>query len=784
MRTAFQPHLRRALGCLIVGVLASCVFAQQPLEVIPVPTAPGVPQPVGVRPNQLPEAPIRVMPSPPTSGSATTSDAKTADHATTSANQAPIIHALTFPAPALHLLDVQSAFPTDGQASIELMMAKWTPGFYRLDDYARDVQNFIAYTLTGDRLKVEKPASNRWRIETKGEPVVMVSYRLACDTERPSVVRNVVTENYAVVCGGPTFTTLVDQLDRPHEVQLSLPTQWARSATGLPPSPDSYVHHYRARNFDQLIDSPIAVGKLSINEFRVAGARHFLVDIAAPADLVNWNGRRKADELQKMVQETYNFWGFVPFTEYYFLNKLGSSRGGGLEHMNSTLFHTAAPRAAEQPSTRLTWLQFVAHEYFHAYNVKRLRPAELVPIDYENARNTSGLWVAEGLTNYFNTLIVARSGLCSPLEYLAELSEHIHKLQTTPGRLKQSLAAASLDAWLGEGFGGNGPAETTISYYTKGPVVGFILDAKIRRATNSRKSLDDVMRLAYERYSGPVGYSEQQFLDTCSEVAAMDLNPFFTKALFSTEELDYAEALDWFGLRFRAPAEGGEPTWQLEVLPNASEEQQRRMVSYLSSSKAPSLIAASAPPAVLQAPRASTPTQPPANRTQPTPTTPPPANQPPATPPQTTPPPATQTAPPQPAAANRSPQLVEGLGGVFIYSNDADRLAEWYQKQLGFEGQKMAGDGAFVFAFRYRRSDDPNATTETVWAILPTMDPRTANPPQYSLNYRVPNMARMLAHLRENGVEIEKTEEHAYGKFAWVRDPDGNRVELFEKAGP
>jgi catechol 2,3-dioxygenase-like lactoylglutathione lyase family enzyme len=138
----------------------------------------------------------------------------------------------------------------------------------------------------------------------------------------------------------------------------------------------------------------------------------------------------------------------------------------------------------------------------------------------------------------------------------------------------------------------------------------------------------------------------------------------------------------------------------------------------------------------------------------------------------------------QPAATgNGATQLVDGIGGVFIYSNDASRLAEWYRKQLGFDVQKMEGDGAFVVAFRHRRQDDPNAMTETVWAILPTAEPRTANPQQYSINYRVPNMERILAHLRANGIEPEKTENHDYGRFAWIRDPDGNRVELFEKAG-
>jgi catechol 2,3-dioxygenase-like lactoylglutathione lyase family enzyme len=382
----------------------------------------------------------------------------------------------------------------------------------------------------------------------------------------------------------------------------------------------------------------------------------------------------------------------------------------------------------------------------------------LGPFDYENARRTSGLWVAEGLTNYFNSLLVVRSGLCSTQEYLAALSAHIGQLQRAPGRLQQSLAASSLDTWTGSGFG-RGASATSISYYTKGPVVGLLLDAKIRRATNGQRSLDDVMRLAYSRYAGEVGYTEQQFLDTCSEVAGVDLNEFFDKALFSTEELDYSEALDWFGLRFRPSEDESEdeaqPSWRLEMLPDATDEQRLRMVAYLAPSRAPINVAAVAAAAAASAGDAA---------------------------------PAGGAAPADdvmPAGAQGLPApLVDGIGGVFIYSNDAPRLAAWYEQQLGFRGTKIEEDGAFIFAFKHRPLDSPDTVTETVWAILPAVEPRASDPPQYSINYRVGSMERVLDHLRAGGVTIENAVDYPYGRFAWIRDPDGNRVELFEKPKP
>ena len=587
MRTALTPHVRRVLTLSLIAIFSAVAAAQQPAAV-PATNAPASQPPAanGKAPASMPAAPATARPAQVTEKPA-------APLAPLILVKAPIIHSLTIPDPASHVLMVQSAIPTDSRDSVELMMSVWTPGFYRVDNYAAKVLDFSAHLPTGEPLTFEKTADNRWKIATQGEPMIVVAYHLVCD--RGSVSQSIVNQEYAVICGGPTYLTLVDQLDRPHEVRLSLPSQWSKSASGLAPAPDSFAHHYGAKDFDTLMDSPIAAGNLSIHTFVVNGSRHHLVDIGTAADLVNWDGAKKIADLQKMVQETHNFWGFLPFNDYYFLNKI-TRGGGGLEHLNSTLIHTTPPRRpTEQRAATTRWLNFVAHEYFHTFNVKRLRPIELGPFDYEHARRTSGLWVAEGLTNYFNSLIVARAGLCTPQEYLTTLSGHIRTIQNSPGRLVQSLAASSLETWTGDGFGGNRGRDASISYYEKGPIVGFLLDAKIRRARNDRQSIDDVMRLAYSRYAGPVGYTEQQFLDTAQEVARVDLKEFFDKNLFSTEETDYTDALDWFGVRF-VPSEDERPTWRLEVNPEATEEQKAHFASYLAPSKAPVAVAAEAQP--------------------------------------------------------------------------------------------------------------------------------------------------------------------------------------------
>jgi predicted metalloprotease with PDZ domain len=211
----------------------------------------------------------------------------------------------------------------------------------------------------------------------------------------------------------------------------------------------------------------------------------------------------------------------------------------------------------------LAWLSTTSHEFFHLWNVKRLRPVELGPFDYEREVHTRSLWIAEGLTDYYADILLARSGLISRDEYAGQLSAAIKTLQTTPGRLVQTAEAASFDAWIKEYRPDENTTNVSISYYTKGAVLGFVLDAEIRRRTSGRKSLDDVMRLAFERYSGARGYTPQQFREIASQVAGNDLGPWFTSALETTGEVDYSGALDWFGLRFHpaATAPGDVPAW-------------------------------------------------------------------------------------------------------------------------------------------------------------------------------------------------------------------------------
>jgi predicted metalloprotease with PDZ domain len=252
-----------------------------------------------------------------------------------------------------------------------------------------------------------------------------------------------------------------------------------------------------------------------------------------------------------MVREDAKLWGGLPYDQYLFLNMLTGAGGGGMEHCNSTALMSSRWNTSTR-NNYLRWLNLASHEFFHAWNVKRLRPAELTPGEYESEPYTTSLGIAEGFTSYYAPLILRRAGLSTEDELLASLSHTIRELQTTPGRLVQSLSMASFDTWIKFYRPDENSANTAISYYTKGEVAGFLLDARVRAATAGVKSLDDVMRLALARNSVAQGYTPASFRAAASEVAGTDLNAWFARTFDSTAELDYHEALDWFGLRFAA----------------------------------------------------------------------------------------------------------------------------------------------------------------------------------------------------------------------------------------
>ena len=495
------------------------------------------------------------------------------------AAQPPVSYTVRIPEPASHQIVVRATVPSAGRTTLDLMMPTWSPGYYRVEDYAAHVHDLKARTPDGRDLAVEKTRSNHWRVETGGARAIELVYGVFCNDT--TVTTNYVGADYAVLNGAPTFITLADNVRRPHDVFIETPAAWAHVMTGLDEMRDRRLRHFRAADYEELVDSPIVAGNLGVLRFDVDGKPHFLV---SAGDTSGWDGESATKDLQRFVEENRRFWGFLPYRKYLFL-MLFRPGGGGLEHRNSNLSTVVAargaPAGATSASANARWRSFglLAHEYFHLFNVKRLRPVELGPFNFEQAPTTSNLWIAEGVTSYYSGLLATRAGLQTIDEQLAALSTLIGGLQTSPGRLLQSVAQSSLDVWRNSNSGVN-PNANTVSYYNKGQVVGLLLDAKIRRLTNGRRSLDDVMRLAYRRFGGSRGYTADEFRDVCERVAGADLRQWFASTVTSTEELDYSDLLEWYGLHF-TNSSGAAGAWTLATQPEQTPAQRQHVSDWL-----------------------------------------------------------------------------------------------------------------------------------------------------------------------------------------------------------
>lgn len=454
----------------------------------------------------------------------------------------PVRYTLRFPSPHSHYVEVEASYPTGRQPAIEIYMAVWTPGSYLVREYERHVEAVTA-SADGKPVAVEKSRKNRWRIATGGAPAVTVRYRVY--SHEMTVRNNWVEAGFAMLNGAPTFLTLVERAARPHEVRLELPAAWKGSATALMPIAGA-PHAYRAEDFDTLVDSPIVAGNPVTRTFTVDGKTHVLVLEGDPS---LFDADRAAADVQKIVEAGRKAMGPLLYPHYYFINMVVDT-GGGLEHKNS--FLTMSGRYTTRTHrSYMNWLSLVAHEYFHNWNVKRLRPVELGPFDYETENYVKTRWVAEGFTDYYADVLVRRAGLSGLEEYFNSLSDQIEAVQARPGRLVTSVDMASYDTWIKQYRPDENTPNTTIDYYPKGAVIAFLLDARIREASGGTKTLDDAMQAALQRYGGAKGYTPQQFYQVMSEVSGADLRSFFASAVESTTELDYTGALDYYGLRFR-----------------------------------------------------------------------------------------------------------------------------------------------------------------------------------------------------------------------------------------
>ena len=461
-------------------------------------------------------------------------------------DSAGLTYRLSFDDRAQHMVDVAVSLPASDARTRDLWMATWTPGSYLVREYARHVEGLTATDTAGAPLAVTRTDKNAWSIESPGGPIT-VRYRVYA--KEPSVRTNFVDADLAVLNGAALFITERGAEATPHRVQVALPPGWGGAHTGLDPTPGAGPTDFTAEDLDELLDSPLVLGDATVRRLDIPGAAPH--DLVLAGALGPWDVDRSTADVAAIVREQRALWGDEPYDHYTFLNVVNETRGG-LEHLDSTLMMTDRLATATREAY-VGWLGLVSHEFFHTWNVKRLRPAPLGPFDYEHEVRTPSLWVAEGLTSYYDDLTLVRAGLITEKEYLGRISDQLAGVQETPGRQVQTLEQASADAWIKHYRRDENTVNTAISYYAKGMLVGWLLDARIRCGAGGGGSLDDVMRLAYGRYGGERGYTPEAFEAVITEVAGAPVQADLDRWLRTTEELDYTPALACYGLAFEDP---------------------------------------------------------------------------------------------------------------------------------------------------------------------------------------------------------------------------------------
>lgn len=455
-----------------------------------------------------------------------------------------IQYRLSFRQADTHRVDIELSVPSNGKAEIELMMPVWTPGSYLVREYARQVEQVSAVNgATNKVLEINKKDKNHWLVVCDGANEVLVRYTLYC--REMSVRTNWVERDFAFLTGAATFLTRSDMLDHPHIVRIDALPNWPNIATSLQATNPRDPWTRTAKNFDQLVDSPILLGTINIQTFDVGGAKHHLATLGGESF---WDTVAAAKDVAKIVEVEQAFWKEIPYQEYWFLN-LATESGGGLEHDDSCVLMTG--RWTQRQKSKYTdWLSLVSHEFFHTWNVRRLRPKVLKQYDYNNEQYFQELWVAEGVTSYYDDLFVARTGLCKPKDYLERISKNIATVQNAPGRLAQSLIDSSFDSWIKYYRPDENANNSRVSYYLKGALVGMLLDVEIRSRTDDANSLDDVMRSLWQTHR-ETGYTNEDVRNAVLSVSGHSHEEWLNRLLQSTEELNYAPLLEWYGLEWK-----------------------------------------------------------------------------------------------------------------------------------------------------------------------------------------------------------------------------------------
>ncbi len=452
---------------------------------------------------------------------------------------------VALPNPQNHYFDVTLTVEQWSSPDLNLKMPVWTPGSYLVREFERHLQEFIAHDpTTGETLKTTKLSKNHWQIATNDCSTVRIFYRVYANSL--SVRTNHLDASHGYFNGAALFCFLPGYESLPIRLQITLPHDRWQITTPLP-AIAGMKQTFWAEDFDTLVDSPVEMGTHRYLGFEVLGKHH--------AFAIWGEGNLDTDQLlidtRKIIQTEADLFDGLPYNNYTFLLHLSSEGYGGLEHKNSCTLNYGRFNFRE-PEKYQRFLQLVAHEFFHLWNIKRIRPKALETFDYNQENYTPSLWFAEGTTSYYDLVIPLRAGIYDGKVFLGHLSKEITRYLTTPGRLVQPLAESSFDAWIKLYRRDSNSDNSQISYYLKGELVTLLLDLIIRDRHQNQHSFDDVLRLMWQDFGqSEIGFTPEDLEQRITRIAGLDLGDFFQRYLYSTEELPLDDYLNRFGLEIK-----------------------------------------------------------------------------------------------------------------------------------------------------------------------------------------------------------------------------------------
>jgi predicted metalloprotease with PDZ domain len=426
------------------------------------------------------------------------------------------------------------------QPRLDLSLPTWTPGWYTVENYLKNVLRFRITDASGKILPHTMSKKQTWNVDTRGIKEIKIDYDYRATVLALNQAK--ITKDYAFFTGIELFLQAEGHRDEPSTVHFALPAGW-KIITALKDTSDPMT--FTAANYDVLVDAPVEMGNFDVTKFEVEGKPHYLV--ANPAGTFSSEKAQKfAGMLAKVAEADSKMFGGLPYEKYvyfYFFAPPESNASGALEHLNS--FVSFAPSG--DVATPEMLIGTASHEFFHLWNVKRIRPAEMWPYDYSRENETPLLWVSEGFTNYYGVRARYRAGLMTEKDFLASVASAATGVENTEAREYISPAESSVSTWVGY----DSPTAFSISYYTQGQNLGALLDLSIRNDTDGRSSLDDVMRTLFsDFYKRGKGFTTEDMISIINRLTKKDYHDFYRRYIFGTEVPDYNKILGYAGYKF------------------------------------------------------------------------------------------------------------------------------------------------------------------------------------------------------------------------------------------